>query len=128
MYLFGIDTSLCLLLAVVVFGYALQCYLHFLLPKIRYNSLKMMKDIVNEYFFQEEILHITSNNEEYSAQCDIKYSLITKIYETKRYFIIYHNHTQAYIVDKSTFEDGATEDIRQILPAKINGKFVKCNW
>lgn len=128
LFLFGMDTDSIALLLCAIFILGLQYYLYFFLPKIHYNSLAGMKDMTNIYTFTDETIHIISNETEYSGQCEIKYSLIVNAFETKKYLFLYQNKSQVFIVDKSTINDGAIDDIKSKLISSISGKYIICNY
>ena len=102
--------------------------MYFLLPKIRYNSLAKMKDIINEYTFCDEVLIITTKGAEYNGESEIKYSLIVKVYETTKYLFIFQNKSQVYVVDKSTIIVGTVDEIRVKIKDAISGKYIVCNY
>lgn len=128
MILFGADTVLITTFACAVLIYLLECYLYFLLPKIRYNSLAKMKDIINEYTFCEDAICVATGGAEYNGNCEIKYSLISKVMETEKYLFIFQNKSHVFVVDKSTIVGGTADDIKYKMTSAINGKYIVCNY
>lgn len=126
--LFGLDGSLMLMMGCAVLCIALECFMYFILPKIQYNSLVKMKDIVNEYVFTEESMLVSSNGQNYSSQGEIKYSVLVKMYETSRYLFIFQNKAQAFIVDKNTIRDGSIEEVRDKIKNQMSGKYILCKY
>ena len=128
MSLFGVDGFLVLMLGCAVFCIILECFMYFILPKMQYNSLVKMKDIVNEYVFAEESMCVTSTGEDYSSQGEINYSILVKVYETSRYLFIFQNRAQAFIVDKNTIEEGSVDELREKIKNQMSGKYIRCRY
>ncbi len=115
-----------LLVAIVLFLF--ECYLYFLLPKIRYKAVAKMKDAENEYIFCDNVLITFTKSQEYNGEAEIEYSLFVKAYETSKYFFMYQTNNQVFIVDKSTVEGGTVEDIRSKLTTHIKDKYIICKY
>lgn len=128
MIVFGFDTILMVVLGCGLLSYLLLCYLYFLLPKIQYNSLAKMKNIVNEYTFLDDKINIVTKSDQYNGMGEIKYSLIVKVMETSKYFFVYQNNAQVFAVDKSTVVGGTTMEIRDKLSSCIGDKYIICNY
>lgn len=126
--LFGSDIVLFVLMGAVAAMYLLECYMYFLLPKIKYNSLAKMKDVENEYVFREEKIDAYTKSEAYSGQAEIKYALLVKVMETSKYLFLYQNNTQVFIVDKSTIVGGTAEEIRNKLSSVTGNRYIICKY
>ena len=112
------DAMLIELLCVAIILFLLECYLYFLLPKIRYKALAKMKDAENEYIFCDNVLKTFTKSQEYNGEAEIEYSLFVKVYETTKYLFLYQTNNQVFIVDKNTVEGGTIEEIRNELKNK----------
>ena len=116
-----------LLNIVGVIGLTTMYYMYFILPKVRYKSLKEMKDTVNEFEFLDDKITVRSNNPKYAGEAALDYGLLFKVYETDKYFYLFQDKLQLYIVNKSTLSDnpgGITDKF-------INGigkKYIRCNY
>lgn len=117
-----------ILLLVAVILLLLECYLYFLLPKIRYKALAKMKDAENEYIFCDNVLKIFTKSREYNGEAEIEYSLFVKVYETSKHLFLYQTNNQVFIVDKDTIESGMFEEIRNKLSAFLKDKYILCKY
>ena len=122
------DAMLIELLCVAGVLFLLECYLYFLLPKIRYKALAKMKDAENEYIFCDNVLKTFTKSQEYNGEAEIEYSLFVKVYETSRYLFLYQTNNQVFIVDKNTIEGGTVEEIRNKLSAFATNKYIVCKY
>ena len=122
------DAMLIELLCVAIVLFLLECYLFFLLPKIRYKALAKMVDTENEYIFCDNVFKTFTKNKEYNGEAEIEYSLFVKVYETSKYIFMYQTNNQVFIVDKSTIEGGTVEEIRNKLSAFIMDKYILCKY
>ena len=122
------DAMLIELLCVAGVLFLLECYLYFLLPKIRYKALAKMKDAENEYIFCDNVLKTFTKSQEYNGEAQIEYSLFVKVYETSRYLFLYQTNNQVFIVDKNTIEGGTVEEIRNKLSAFATNKYIVCKY
>ena len=122
------DAMLIELLCVAIILFLLECYLYFLLPKIRYKALAKMKDAENEYVFCDNVLKTFTKHQEYNGEAEIEYSLFVKIYETTKYLFLYQTNNQVFIVDKSTIEGGIIEEIRNKLSSFVKDKYIICKY
>ncbi len=122
------DAMLIELLCVAIVLFLFECYLYFLLPKIRYKALTKMKGAENEYIFCDSVLKTFTKSDEYNGEAEIEYSLFVKAYETSRYLFLYQTNNQVFIVDKSTVEGGTAEDIRNKLTTHVKDKYIICKY
>lgn len=106
----------------------LDLFMYFVMPRIQYNSMSKMKDVGNDYVFYDEEFTATTVSEHFSGQDVMKYSLIEKTFETGKYFFIYVNKRQIFVVDKATVEGGAAEDIREKLSSVLGKKYIRCKY
>ncbi len=116
------------LLGVIVFILLLMNWAYFWLPKITYNKMVEFRNLENEFTFLDDSLKIISKNGKYTGEAEFKYSILPKVIENSKYILVYQNKSQAYIVDKSTIEGGTVEELRNVLQAKINGKYIICKY
>ncbi len=125
----SVFTWLLLCLVVFVFiSFVSLLWTYYCLPKIQYNSMVKMKNFRDEYFFSDETLTDIVTDEEYNEKTEIRYSMLFMVYETSKYFFIFRNKTQAYLVDKSTIEGGSAEDIRNKLSGILKDKYIICKY
>mgnify|MGYP003291408982 CR=1 FL=1 len=122
------DTMLIGLLCVAIILFLLECYLYFLLPKIRYNALAKMKNAENQYIFCDNVLKALTNSIEYNGEAEIEYSFFVKVYETNKYLFLYQTNNQVFIVDKFTIEGGTIEEIRNKLSTFVKDKYIICKY
>lgn len=98
----------------------------FMLPRIQLNI--KVKDVGNDYVFREDGFSAVTVSENFSGRDDMKYILIIKVFETEKYFFIYINKRQMFVVDKATVEGGTAWDIREKLSRVPGGKYVRCKY
>lgn len=122
------DATFVMLLCAGIIIILLECYLYFLLPKIRYKAMANMKEVENVYIFSDNVLKISAESKEYNGESIIEYSLFVKAFETSKYFFLFQTNNQAFVVDKSTIEGGTAEDIRNKLSAFIKDKYFICKY
>ena len=122
------DAMLVELLCVVIILFLLECYLYFLLPKIRYKALAKMKEVENEYIFFDNVLKTFTKSQEYNGEAEIEYSLFVRVYETTKHLFLYQTNNQVFIVDKSTIDGGIIGDVRNKLTAFVKDKYIICKY
>lgn len=122
------DAMLVELLCVVIILFLLECYLYFLLPKIRYKALAKMKEVENEYIFFDNVLKTFTKSQEYNGEAEIEYTLFARVYETTKHLFLYQTNNQVFIVDKSTIDGGTIEDVRNKLTAFVKDKYIICKY
>ena len=106
---------LCIMAACIL----LLLYFYYLRPRIQYKSMAAFKDAENRYIFCDDVLQITSIAGDYTGNCEVKYSMFPKVYETSAYFFIFQTQRNVYLVDKTTIENGTAEDIRKKLYGSV---------
>lgn len=106
----------------------LELFMYFIMPKIQYNSMSKMKDIGNDYIFREDDFSAVTVSENFSGQDVMKYTLLEKVLETEKYFFIYINKRQIFVVEKATIEGGTAEDIREKLSPVLGKKYIRCKY
>lgn len=104
------------------------CLLIFFMPKRQYKALSKMQNLQNEYVFCDDKIYISAENAVYKEKTEIKYELIEKTVETKKYIFIYQNMLQALIVNKETITNGTVDDLRRKLVPILGKKYIICNY
>ena len=51
-----------------------------------------------------------------------------KVMETEARLFLFQSKTQAYVVDKTTFEGGSAQDLRKVLTDVLGKKYVECKY
>ena len=125
---FGFDSVLIILIIADLLAIALEAFMYFGLPNIRYKSLAKMKDAENEHIFCDNSLKTFTKSETYNGEAEIEYSMFVKVYETSDYFFLYQNNNQVFLVDKSTIEGGRIDDIRNKLSSFVKDKYIVCKY
>lgn len=87
-----------------------------------------MQNLVNEYVFCDDKIYVSAENEVYKENTEIKYELIEKTIETKKYIFIYQTMSQALIVDKHTITNGTVDDLRRKLIFYVGEKYRIYNY
>ena len=121
------DAFYIVLILVAVAVMALESYLFFGVPRVSYNAMAKMKNLVNVYTFTDECLYVTTTGSEYSGEGKVAYTLLGKAYETSRYFFLYQTNRQVLVVDKTTVTGGSPLDIREKLSGYVQ-KYYICRY
>ena len=88
-----------------------------------------MQNMEQEYVFSEESFTVICLDENFKGQSERKYSVIPKVMENSKYFLIFQNGNQAFIVDKSTITGGTAEEIREKLSSFVpKKKYIVCKY
>ena len=117
-----------LILVICALMVILELTVYFLLPRVQYNSMAKIKDISNDYIFRDEAFYVSTDSEEYRGDAEIKYSLLEKVMETGEYFFIFRDKRTVFLVDKSTFEDGTAQELREKLQLILGKKYMICKY
>lgn len=125
---FGYDPSMLILIIVELLMIALDAWMYFGLPRIRYRSLAKMKDAENDYLFGERSLKIVTKSEAYNGEAEISYSVFVKVYETSAFLFLCQTNDQVFLVDKATITGGSVDDIRNILSLTVKDKYIVCRY
>lgn len=125
---FGPQPLLYMVLGISVAVLLLEYFWFFCLPKLRYNALAHMKDIINEYTFEDDQICAISKGTDYIGDVTIRYALLVKVMETSQYLFIFQNHSQVLPLDKSTVTGGTVEELRSKLSAYLGKKYIICKY
>ena len=79
---------------------------------------------MNEYLFSDNAFYVSAETDMYKGKSEIKYSVIVKVSETKRYIFIYQTKSMVYIVDKFSLSDESTEELRKKLLSVIGKNYI----
>ena len=77
---------------------------------------------------QDKKIDAYTKGEAYNGQAEIKYALLVKVMETSKYFFLYQNNTQVFIVDKSMIVGGTAEEIRNKLSSVTRNRYIICKY
>lgn len=87
-----------------------------------------MKDAVNEYVFQDNVMQVATKSESYNGEAEIQYAVIVKVMETSAYFFLFQTNSQVLLVEKSSVTGGTAEDIRNKFMPLIGDKYIICKY
>lgn len=124
----GPDSTMLLLLCLLVVIQLYMCSCYFLRPIRQYKSMANLRGAVNHYCFRQDSLEVTSSNSSYNGQSELQYSGIFRCMETDAYFFLFLSKRQVYAVDKATITGGTAEDIRNRLSACLGRKYIRCKY
>ena len=62
------------------------------------------------------------------SQTEIYYYALVKVYETSKYLLLFTSKAKAFIVDKSTIENGAVDEVRGKISAVLKEKYYICSY
>ncbi len=126
-FVYGWMNTYYLMLLALLLAFLMN-YTYFVIPEITFRRMASFRDIENEFVFRENLFVIYSKNGDYTGEGEMNYSAVPKVIENSKYFFVYQNKSQAYIVDKSTLEGGSAEELRFALQSKIGGKYIICRY
>ena len=106
----------------------IDMFMYFGMPRLQYNSMSKLKDVENSYIFYDDEFFAETVSESFNGQDVIKYSLLEKAFETDRYFFIYINKRQTFVVDKASVEGGTAEEIKAKLTCVLGKKYIRCKY
>lgn len=96
-------------------------FIYFRLPKISYKQMGKVAESENYYVFSDVGISVTNEGDCSHGESEYTYEAIERVIETKKYFFIFINKAQAYIVAKDGITNGSAEDLRSIL-SKVGDK------
>ncbi len=103
-------------------------YYYFLLPKKQYKAMANTQNTQNTFVFEEDKFSVSSSNKSLDEKGVFNYDVLLKVKETKEYLILYIRKNTAFVVDKSTFENGTSEDLQKTLKPMLGKKYIICNY
>lgn len=126
--IFGFRPMLATLIAVNLFIIGLDLFMYFNLPKTQYKSFGEMKEAENDYSFGYNAVKIQTKGKNLTAEAEIEYTMLTKVYETSRYFFLFLPGNRVYFVDKATMKGNDAFAIRNKLQSVLKKKYLLCNY
>lgn len=121
------DAVLVVILDAVAIG--LNYFLYYGFPKLQFKFLQKMQNIEQKYTFYDDFMTAICDEENFRGQTELKYTVIPKVIETSKYFFVFQASNQAYLVDKSTIENGTAEEIREKLSSFVpKKKYIICKY
>lgn len=103
-------------------------YYYFLLPKKQFKAMANTQNTQNTFVFEEDKFSVTSSNKSLEEKGIFNYDVLLKVKETREYLILYIRKNVAFVVDKSTFENGTSEDLQKTLKPMLGKKYITCNY
>ncbi len=92
-------------------------------PKMIVNSEmksdKFTENNTNTFVFYDKGLEVSNKN----GKFNFKYFLIRKVFETPEYFYLYVSKENAFLLSKSAFSLGTSEDFGTFIAKKCKGRF-----
>ena len=83
------------------------------------KSDKFTENNTNTFVFYDKGLEVSNKN----GKFNFKYFLIRKVFETPEYFYLYVSKENAFLLSKSAFSLGTSEDFRTFIAKKCKGRF-----
>ena len=113
-----------LLIACIV-AFVLEIYLFFIYGKLMYKSFcRLGLPVASITFTDESIKMVAKNNRgDLHEENDYKYNVFAKAVETDEYIFLYLTSRSAFLIDKSTIENGGIEEIRSKLQSYLDKKY-----
>ena len=104
------------------------CISYFHTPKVRYKALGNLKDTQNYYRFRKTEFSVTSDTDAGKESKTFKYDSIGRIAETSKYFFIHQLKGGLYAIEKSTIQNGTSEQLKSLLLTAPSVKYIKCRY
>ena len=103
------DSLTTILLIIVVFADAFLLWTWLGAPRLAYKKYVKNGSTVNEYCFEDESMTVRSQGGKITGETTLLYTTLYKIVESRKYFILFLNRGQAFVVNKESIsEDDAT--------------------
>jgi hypothetical protein len=129
------------MLIMLALGFILL-YILLVMPRRYYRSVQKLLEAPTRYIFSDDQLEVVladAGDQAVSVKgagsgiserggLATRYEMIVKAYETKRFFYIYIGPNQAHILGKNDFSAGTADDLRELLKAKLRGRFMDSNY
>lgn len=98
-------------------------FLRIYLPKIKYKMNNISEKTNSIFIFRENSIETFVNSDTVSSHSELQYSGLLKVYEKDKFIFIFVNKLQAYVIDKSTIENGTETELRTILQNNLGNKY-----
>ena len=129
--LFGIlyyeERDIILLVFALCFGlgFPLLCFITMKISVWFYiRSSKMIADNNLVFFnFNDDSINIRTEKPDMVTTTNIKWNLLYKAFETKKYYFMYISNMQSYIIPKETIKTGTIKDFSNLLTSKLSKKY-----
>ena len=109
-----------------IFG-SVMIFIYLFGARLTYKQMKFGKNMPNRYVFGEQELHVHSHTAQFSGECTLSYDRLYKVYELKRYFILYIDRAQAYLIAKDGIQNASPEAFRDFIQSSLPPKkYVRC--
>ncbi len=116
------------MLIVFVLIICFNLFFYFMVPKTHLKAQGSHVGIKNLYIFRDDELEVKSSGKDINGCSTLKYTTLFKVMETSKYFFLFQYRAGAFIVDKSTIEDGTADDIRKVLSDALGKKYIRCRY
>lgn len=95
-----------------------------LMIKRQLKTSKFISDETMEYFkFHEHGVENKTQKSDMMATMQMKWNLVYKAYETKKYFFIFISNRQSYIIPKASVVTGTCIELTELLKRNLGNKF-----
>lgn len=85
----------------------------------------VFKNMSYNYLFTDEEVHIQIENGTSTNETHLSYKSIYKVMHSDKYIFIFISSNQAFLVDKSCFEN---DNDNNIIIEKFKSEYIKCNY
>lgn len=118
-----------LTIAIIIFSLAILFPLLFYLLQratviLRLNSNEQFKKTYYQYIFGEKFTAIT-REEKRKGKAQIEYNEIYEIVERKKYYFVYVDNKNAFLIKKAGIIQGNIEEINRLFEEKIKERYKK---
>lgn len=103
-------------------------FLYFRIPVITHKQMGSGAEAENHYVFAEKGFYIRSEGNGTRGESEFNYDSLEKIMETGKYFLIFINKAQAYIVNRSCFANGDEDVLKANLKEKLGKNYIVCKY
>ena len=79
-----------------------------------------------DFVFEDAGVTVVQTGDSIRGTSELLYSTFFKVYEVKKAFYIFFTPQQAFVVPKEDFSVGSPDDLRRLLQAKLDKKFILC--
>ena len=114
-----------ILLVVSIVVIILEILLYFIPGKMQYKSFVKLGNPTSFITFTDNIVKMVTENErgDLHEKNEYCYNVFCKVVETNEYIFLFLTERSAFLIDKSTIENGSEEEIRAKLQSAFDKKY-----
>ena len=114
----------------ILYAFCAALFVYFIvlcvnIPKRAYKRMGRNAGTVGRYTFTDDGMTVAASTDGYEGETTVSYDHILRVIDTPEYFFLFISGSNAWPVDKSTFEGGTPEQLTEKLRANVKKYKVK---